>query len=387
MGSQEENAEVRGFDSYELRLGDELRGERATLGKSLLDVQRQLRIKAAYIAAVEDCDPDVFPNKGFIAGYVRSYARYLNLDPDEVFDRFCNEAKFSGVNASLSPRGDGKHSAARKSAVATAPDLAFGPLLNGTKTSRGPMADVSMSAVGSFLVLMLLIAGLGYGGAQVIKNIQRVEISPLDQRPGALSEVADIVAPGLDTEEVLHEDRPSELELTRLYQPRELEVPVVLSRDGPIVEIDPDTSANTSYGSVDDVRDGYIDAGFRDALLDDEPKVREVISPPIVSVIAQRPAWIRVYKSDGTIFFEKILDSGELYEVPVDAAIPLLRAGNAGSVFVLVNNDVFGPVGNGTAVAKNVSLLADDVRVNLTQVTEVPQVILSSVSALAAAED
>ena len=35
----------KGFDDYELRLGDIMRGERATLAKSLLDVQRELKIE------------------------------------------------------------------------------------------------------------------------------------------------------------------------------------------------------------------------------------------------------------------------------------------------------------------------------------------------------
>ena len=58
-----------------------MRGERATLGRTLLDVQRDLRIKAAYIAAIENADPAVFPNPSFIPGYVRSYARYLGPGP------------------------------------------------------------------------------------------------------------------------------------------------------------------------------------------------------------------------------------------------------------------------------------------------------------------
>ena len=41
-----ENVEPRWFDDFQLRLGDIMRGERATMGKSLLDVQRELRIKA-----------------------------------------------------------------------------------------------------------------------------------------------------------------------------------------------------------------------------------------------------------------------------------------------------------------------------------------------------
>ena len=59
----------RGFDDYEVRLGDVMRGERATLGKSLLDVQRELKIKATYIAAIENSDPTAFETPGFVAGY------------------------------------------------------------------------------------------------------------------------------------------------------------------------------------------------------------------------------------------------------------------------------------------------------------------------------
>jgi broad specificity phosphatase PhoE len=35
---------LRGFDDYDVSLGDLMRGERATLGKSLLDAQRELRL-------------------------------------------------------------------------------------------------------------------------------------------------------------------------------------------------------------------------------------------------------------------------------------------------------------------------------------------------------
>jgi glycosyltransferase involved in cell wall biosynthesis len=79
-----EEVEAKGFDAFELRLGDLMRGERATMGKSLLDVQRELKIKASYIAAIENCDPSAFDTPGFIAGYVRSYARYLNIDPSRI---------------------------------------------------------------------------------------------------------------------------------------------------------------------------------------------------------------------------------------------------------------------------------------------------------------
>ncbi len=95
----------KGFDDFELRLGDLMRGERATLGKSLLDVQRELKIKATYIAAIENCDISAFETQGFVAGYVRSYARYLGMDPEWAYQRFCGEANFTvahGMSAAAS---------------------------------------------------------------------------------------------------------------------------------------------------------------------------------------------------------------------------------------------------------------------------------------------
>jgi len=101
------DAGIRGFDAYDLRLGDLMRGERATMGKSLLDVERELRISAGYLDAIENSDPSAFDTPGFIPGYVRSYARYLGMDPDEAFATFCAESRFSiahGMSAQASSR-------------------------------------------------------------------------------------------------------------------------------------------------------------------------------------------------------------------------------------------------------------------------------------------
>ena len=93
MDSIEKNF-FESYDSFDISLGELLRGERATLGKSCLDVQKDLKIKVQYIKAIEKCDIQSLENKSFIAGYVRTYAKYLGLDPDYVYDRFCKESGF-----------------------------------------------------------------------------------------------------------------------------------------------------------------------------------------------------------------------------------------------------------------------------------------------------
>ncbi|MDO7633903.1 MAG: helix-turn-helix domain-containing protein [Paracoccaceae bacterium] len=172
----------------DVSLGDLLRGQRATLGKSLFDVQRDLRIKAIYIAAIENCDVSAFEAPSFIAGYVRSYARFLGLDGDKIFAHFCAESNFvienSLSNLSTSVRKNKLISSSQ------APD----PLRN-LRTHFLPQNDSWLSslqpgAIGSFLVLIGLIGAIGYGGWAVVLEVQRVQLAPVDQAPSIASQIA-----------------------------------------------------------------------------------------------------------------------------------------------------------------------------------------------------
>ena len=92
------------------------------------------------------------------------------------------------------------------------------------------------------------------------------------------------------------------------------------------------------------------------------------------STSAVRPSWVRVQSADGTIIFEKILDSGERYLVPLTEEAPVLRAGNSGSVYFAVNGQTYGPAAPGAQVVKNVALSAE----SLTQTFGLADVTLDS---------
>jgi cytoskeletal protein RodZ len=351
----------KGFDDFEVRLGDVMRGERATLGRSLLDVQRELKIKATYIAAIENCDVSAFESQGFIAGYIRSYARYLGLDPEWAYEKFCAEAGFAPTHG--------------MSQAASAPrSLNNAPL--GTKALRDPFADPNASfvprgksalsgiepgAVGSMLVLVALIGAIGYGGWSVLQEVQRVQLAPVEQAPVVVAEIdplgnvggdAPLVrsAPVTETQTAdAGADPVAEAGgLDRLYRPGALDVPVMVSRDGPIAAIDPRTGGAIGQ-SVADGGDAVAD-GVEAAI-----QVVEADAPP-VELLAVRPSWVRVTAADGTVLFEKILDAGERYVVPQMEAPATLRAGNSGSVYFAVNGQTYGPAAPGAQVVKNVAL-------------------------------
>ncbi|MCU0899798.1 MAG: DUF4115 domain-containing protein [Cypionkella sp.] len=358
----------KGFDDFDLRLGDLMRGERATLGKSLLDVQRELKIKAAYIAAIENADVSAFETQGFVAGYVRSYARYLGMDPDMAFARFCKEANFEvahGMSAAASSSG---MTAARSRSTQVFSDPLANP--NATFIPRGEslFARVEPGAVGSLLVLVALIGAIGYGGWSVLQEVQRVQLAPVDQAPTVVAEIDPLgnvsgAAPlvrsapeAAASQQIASADpvQPQAEGMDRLYRPQALDVPVLTSRDGPIAAIDPRLPAAPVATGPEATA---VDAAVAEALGTAGSDVQVVASAqPGVEILAVRPSWVRVSSADGTVLFEKILDAGERWAVPTLEEPPVLRAGNSGSVYFAVNGQTYGPAAPGAQVVRNLAL-------------------------------
>lgn len=355
----EDEVEVgpKGFDDYETSLGDLMRGERATMGKSLLDVQRDLRIKASYIAAIENADPSAFDTQGFVAGYVRSYARYLGMDPDEAFTAFCRESGFTvahGMSAQASDarRPDGGASVIQSGIGRTDPFSAQGTPF--VPESESVLSRIEPRAIGSVLVLLLLIGGIGYGGWTVLKEVQQVRFAPVDQAPVVLSDLdpldgatqADVTTErGADAGVV-----PSVEALNRLYRPQALDVPVLVSRDAPISTLDP-----RSVGAFRMPEPPKVQATSEVAPSEPVPQVVEAAAPTL-RMIAVRPSWVRVSAADGTVIYEGIMEGGQSYEVPMTEEPPLLRAGESGAIYFAVNGDHFGPVGQPGMVTKNLPM-------------------------------
>jgi cytoskeletal protein RodZ len=357
-------SDIRGFDAFELRLGDVMRGERATLGKSLIDVQRELKIKATYIAAIENADAAAFDTPGFIAGYVRSYARYLGLDPEWAWDKFCLEAGFEQPHG-LSARASSPRPARKTGLEALGdPNAPFVP------RTESPFAQIELRALGSVAVLVALIGALGYGAWAVVQEVQRVELAPVDRAPGVVASLdglprvgagasqpadeavagVELIAPAPDAAEALN----------RLYRPPALDVPILIARDGPIAAVEPG-----SVGALADARPAVPPSTAPAGLAapaavatDDAATVPQVVAAdaPDLQLLAVRPAWVRVTAADGTVLLEKILEPGERWTIPATEEPPKLRAGNSGAIYFSVAGQTYGPAAPGAQVVKDIAL-------------------------------
>ncbi len=364
LDTNTEEADIRGFDAYDLRLGDLMRGERATLGKSLLDVERELRIRANYVAAIENADPSVFDTPGFIPGYVRSYARYLGMDPDRAFAAFCTESGFSIAHGMSEQASSRYRPAAPRKEPKSRP--AAGDSLSGIGTPFAPARESVLSriepgAIGSALVLVALIGAIGYGGWSVLRQVQQVRLSPVENTPLVLAEL-DPLDRAVDTDAAPSGfEAPREDRLTRLYRPSPLEVPVMVARDAPISMLDPSKVGTLSPAPPKADRDSAIERALLAAqqTTDDAPTVVPKVvegAPDKVQVVAVRPAWVRVRAADGSVIYEGIMNAGDTYEVPGTEEPPTIRVGESGAVYFAVNGEHYGPAGPRGAVTANLAL-------------------------------
>jgi cytoskeletal protein RodZ len=386
-----------GYDVTDVPLGDLMRGERATLGKSLLDVERELKIRAAYIAAIENGDVGAFSSPGFIAGYVRSYARYLGIEPEWTFRRFCLETGFYGVHG---PSAQQAKSAKRE--MSDAPPRRVDPndVIQSARISFAPERDrlfsgIEPGALGSVAVLFALVLGLGYGAWAVLNDIQRLQIAPVDEAPVPLAQLdplAGATEGAFDVTQSMDIAMPSPDRLERLYRPQALEAPVLTPRDGALATLDPDEVGTLGGLDTAPAREAPRLMASASVAADDPAastspvQVTEARSDEVM-IFAVRPAWVRVTSASGATLFEGTLNRGDSYTIPEAEEAPRLRSGNAGSLYFAVNGVTMGPAGPGATIARDVELSAEAISQNFAMADATADPDLPDVAALILSDD
>ncbi|TFG35970.1 MAG: helix-turn-helix domain-containing protein [Nitrospirales bacterium] len=68
--------------------GEILKQRREALGLDLREISNTLRIKYAYLKALEDGDMKNLPPEVYVKGYIHEYARVLNINPDPVISAY-----------------------------------------------------------------------------------------------------------------------------------------------------------------------------------------------------------------------------------------------------------------------------------------------------------
>lgn len=129
-------------------LGLWLRRTRETRQISLPDAEKALRIRRRYLQALEMGDYTALPGEIQARGFLRNYARYLNLPVEEALARY--DAEIQG--RPMQPRAFGSATSEPKAPIVNRPSV-FSPPPTEAEEAASPRARIP-----SFVFQLLLVA-------------------------------------------------------------------------------------------------------------------------------------------------------------------------------------------------------------------------------------
>lgn len=276
-----------------LLAGAMLRQQRETLALNLADVAVALRIKPAYLAALEAGRPDELPGAVYAIGFIRAYSDYLGLDGGEMLRLLKQGSTLLGAK----------------------PDLAF-PIQLGERNVAG----------GGILLVALILAICAYGGWFYLATgegprRERVAEIPLELLPYAER----FRAPQAVWQPVGSPAAPSE-------RPE---------HSGPI-EVGSGSGGHPSAA-------GSAMAAVP-AATDPAPN-----PPGEVVIRATADSWIQIRDARQSVLLTRVLKAGESCRAPAQPGLSM-RTGNAGGLEIMVDGVPAPPIGARGMVRRNVAL-------------------------------
>ena len=360
--SQAEYPGHNNFDDYKTSLGDLMRGQRATLSKSLLDIQKELGLPPYIIFAIENGDLEAFPNKSLVGSYVLQYSKFLGWDPKKTYNKFCQETGHVSLSTAdtlatiqtFPTSTEYKPGKKPIGGISLVEHLLGGILQKSTLVGMAAIAFVSLLlASGGYLVWTFYF--------QVFENPDQINTTGT---VGTLITESDSTT----RPETLDEFQQTFADIPRVVTQKSLaKIGDLIPQDSDeITSLDPDWKNHGSITSK--YKPGSLPAEPK-LLPDEEFLLTGLLEPAVekkdnIVLVTTSESWIRVKGESDRVLFERVLVAGEQYEVPETGERLILRAGNAGSLYFIVDGVHYGPSGEGGSVIDNVYLDREELKNN-----------------------
>lgn len=196
-------------------IGETLRQARRRLGVGLGDAAAETRVREGYLAALEEEDFGVLGGDVYVKGFLRSYARFLRLDPEPLVEAYRQEHEGSGDEIS---------------------ELANQRPIAPLDTERRPAIIVG-AGVAALLIVLFAVIGLGNDDGPSEAEVAR-------QVPPPASEPSSLAGAGTGASETLAGDGQRDQNRAERAQ-RGAERELVVSEDE--VELELETSGGESW--------------------------------------------------------------------------------------------------------------------------------------------
>ena len=273
-------------------------------GYSIQDVATHLRISSHYIEAIENNDGPRLPERVYVLGFVRSYAKFLGIDPEYCVRRFKEEILQE---------------------AAAAPLFFPTPLSSETAPSKKILL---LSSVG-----LMVIFAIGYGIKQWSSTSQ-----PIDH---VIAEVSQPVMPNIQS-------------ATLNSSPQ----------DSTAKEGNPETQEEDEDSNQENLEQTAAESTSTPELPQPSPTI--LAENRALNLAFSQPSWIEIKDPLGNIIIEKTFQAGENYTLSKSQG-HTMRTGNAGGINVKIGEKPPQPLGKTGEVLSNLSLDAEALSAYLKQ--------------------
>ena len=348
--------------------GASLRALREAAGFEIADIAAELRIPKAYLEALETEQHDLLPGETYGQGYIKSYCKFLKIDPEPYLDKFKMQMSRHGSRPDYH-----------------FPDEVLEPRMSGAMIS---------------MLMVLLLLG-GYLGWQML---DRFDLNPLTSQPTQIaqnesdttaipavddagetqnetalispsaSEQIDQSAPVETVIAEAEENAPTLAESATTNQPESAPVqPVETAEkaedtkntsgtDVEVAEVEAEPAQNVAEIAqpAPQPTSGVVDTGEQNANTSSAlATARAPADEIIISAIA--PSWVEVVRENGDIVLNKLFKPGDQYVSPADTKL-YLSTGNAGGLVLTLPGMSEFNVGQVGEIVRDLPLSRDSLR-------------------------
>jgi cytoskeleton protein RodZ len=362
-------------------LGNQFREARERRGETLIRVADLLRIKESYLKSIEDDRFEDLPGKPYIIGFLKTYAVHLGLDVRMVLDRY-RALSQGDVDVGIAPPAPATEGQSPTSLIITFSILCtlgiFGvwyhlttqntyltvgvktpfpvnppPNRSDTAINILPEATVEVNKVSNVQIEKPKFPMENQSRGRLEQELQ----SKNKKRLGNLSDNKKLVR---DNEDSLAET---------VSGPKKVQdqdkMPSLVEEKPPQIEILKSEESREGGQSVENKSLEYL-----------RPRARTVVPPEImgdspsisgpstigarkgsknVSLRAKAASWIELRRANGGRLISKMLQKGEIYNVPQETGVSL-STGNAGVIEIMIDGEVLGTIGSKGAVRRDILL-------------------------------
>ncbi len=285
-------------------IGALLRETRENYGGDIERIATALRIRPAYLTALEEGRYDRLPAPVYALGFVRAYAIHMGLDGEEAVRRFKQEA--NGLEISR--------------------DLIFPIPLADNSVPRKPIL------IAGLLLLIVAYAVWYYFSSGSSSRPERVSEVPSDlmtQAPGAANPPAPAVSPPEASASMSPASKPL------LQAPPPVAAPAA-ALPAPVASAPPQQAAPPPAT--------LPPANASPAASDDSNHVFGLAGLPVRIVIhAKSDSWLQVRDRDQSLLFQRLMKPEDIYRVPDRAGLSFMT-GNASALDVTVDGNPAPPL-------------------------------------------